>query len=144
MQQKKTRVMKALYMMVLVLALGIALSGCSAGKLAEEFDEGAVIAKAEQGIQCCNQEDFAGLTATMNAAMRSVTTEELFSTTIMPIIKEKGAFQSFGETSVDGKHDKDTDTDFAVITVLAKYEQGNILYTVSVDKNLKIAGFYLK
>lgn len=53
-------------------------------------------------------------------------------------------FQEFSKVEVKGTKDKDTGTEYAAAMVLAKYEDGQIMFTISFDTNMKCAGFYYK
>lgn len=43
-----------------------------------------------------------------------------------------------------GTKDKDTGTEYATVMVLAKYEEGNAMFTISFDEDMECAGFFIK
>ena len=55
-----------------------------------------------------------------------------------------GEFDSFEKIEVAGTKDKDTGTEYATVMVLAKYEKGKAMFTISFDEDMKCAGFFIK
>ncbi len=45
---------------------------------------------------------------------------------------------------VKGVKDKNTGTQYATAVVLAKYEEGNAMFTISFDTDMMCAGFFIK
>ena len=59
-------------------------------------------------------------------------------------LKNKGEFQDFDKIQVRGITDRDTGTPYATAMVLAAYEDGKVMFTISFDTDMKCAGFYVK
>ena len=60
------------------------------------------------------------------------------------VFDKLGEFESYEKISVVGGQDKDTETPYAVVVLLAKYEEGKAQYTVTFDTGMKCIGFYVK
>lgn len=129
---------------VLLLIGGI--TGCSRSQeLPDDFDENEVKKAAEEVIDLVNAGEYEKLTEEKwNAQLKTALPAEKMSEEIQPVIEELGAFQSFENEAVAGGEDKDTEQEFAVVVVKAKYEERKVQFTISFDKNMKTAGFFIK
>ncbi len=73
----------------------------------------------------------------------SVKLEEL-QETVDYVLDKMGEFQSFEKIQIKGIKDKNTGTPYATAVVLAKYEEGNAMFTISFDTDMMCAGFFIK
>lgn len=129
----------------LMLVLCVVLSGCNSTKLADGFDEDTIIETAEEII---NEVQMNGAKQVLAERMREDFLENIdldtMENTVVNLTKGKGNFLTYGEESVIGRYHEEAKEDFGVILVTAKYEKGEINYTISFDKNMKVVGFYAK
>ena len=130
----------------MVLVLAVMLTGCAGKqKLSDEFDEAEVKAAAEEVIGILNEGDIDTLVdQKWNSVMKSMAGREMMAEQVLPIVKELGAFEEFVEETVTGSRDKDTEQEFAVAVVKAKYEKRKAQFTISFDEDMKVGGFYVK
>ncbi len=140
MKKRKTRNIAGM------LLLAFLLSGCAqTHKLSEEFDEAEVKAAAEEVIEALNNAEVDTLVEEdWNATMKSALDAESVKTQILPIIEELGEFEGFDQEAVTGGKDPDTEQEFAVAVVKAKYEKRKAQFTISFDEDMKVGGFYIK
>ena len=127
------------FVLLAVLTLG-ALSGCAA-KLPEGFDEAEVKAAAENVIDLLNKSDSEGLTELMSDDMKALLTDDVQSQ-IFALVKDSGAFQEISDLKMTGA--TENGITFAAVVAQAKYANREITYTISFDKDMKLAGLYLK
>ena len=122
-----------------VVSIGI-LNGCAV-KLPESFDEAEVQAAAENVVDLISTSDGQGLTAVMNDQMKAALTEDI-QAQIFALVEGSGSFEEIGELKLGGS--SQNGIDYAVAVVKAKYENREIIYTISFDQDMKLAGLYLK
>jgi len=122
-----------------VVSIGI-LNGCAV-KLPESFDEAEVQAAAENVVDLISKSDGQGLTAVMNDQMKAALTEDI-QAQIFALVEGSGSFEEIGELKLGGS--SQNGIDYAVAVVKAKYENREIIYTISFDQDMKLAGLYLK
>ena len=134
---------RAIAAFVLCLAC---LSGCKGtDKLSDEYDADELKEAAKEVIELVNAKDYKTLTDTWwSAQMNAVIPAEKMASDIGPVIDELGAFVSFDKEAVTGSKDKDTDQEFGVAIVKVKYENRSAQYTISFNKDMQVAGFYIK
>ena len=126
-----------------ILALA-ALSGCQES-LSDEFQEDQVIAEAKEMVERINAGELEDVWEdTFNVVMQNGTDPEELQENIDYYMKDKGEFQDFDRIQVRGIPDRDTGTPYATAMVLAAYEDGKVMFTISFDTDMKCAGFYVK
>ena len=120
------------------------LSGCQ-DALSDEFQEDKVIAEAKEMVERINAGELEGVWEdTFNVVMQNGTDPEELQENIDYYLKNKGEFQDFDKIQVRGITDRDTGTPYATVMVLAAYEDGKVMFTISFDTDMKCAGFYVK
>lgn len=138
--------MKSFFVVIGVALLIGSISGCAKSqKLSEDYDENEVKKAAEEVIGLVNAGEYEKLAEEKwSAQLKSALPAETMVSEVQPVIEELGAFKSYGEEAVAGSEDKDTEQEFAVAVVKAQYEERKAQYTISFDKNMKVAGFFIK
>jgi len=138
--------MKKFFAALGVLLLVGGITGCSRSQeLPDDFDENEVKKAAEEVIDLVNAGEYEKLTEEKwNAQLKTALPAEKMSEEMQPVIEELGAFESIENEAVAGGEDKDTEQEFAVVVVKAKYEERKVQFTISFDKNMKTAGFFIK
>ncbi len=138
--------MKNRYLLLALVLLMIAgLTGCSATRLPDGFDETAVIAAAKTAIEHLNAGEYASISDEMvRPDLKTALSAEVLANAAGQIVTPAGAFQSYANTVTAGGKLKETGEAYAIVAVVAQYELRKVTYTISFDKDLKIIGFYLK
>lgn len=126
--------------------LAFLMSGCARNqKLSEKFDEAQVKEAAEEVIETLNSGEVDTLVEeNWNAVMKSALDAESVKNQILPIMEELGEFEGFDKEAVTGGKDQDTEQEFAVAVIKAKYEKRKAQFTISFDEDMKVGGFYIK
>mgnify|MGYP000277097489 CR=1 FL=1 len=121
-----------------------ALSGCQES-LSDEFQEDQVIAEAKEMVERINAGELEGVWEdTFNVVMQNGTDPEELQENIDYYMKDKGEFHDFDRIQVRGITDRESVTTYATVMVLAAYEDGKVMFTISFDTDMKCAGFYVK
>ena len=120
------------------------LTGCQ-GQLSDKFDEEEVKNTAKDIVTQVNEGNVESVyndifSPVMKNAIALDTLQENLSYTLDKV----GDFESFEKIEVAGTKDKDTGTEYATVMVLAKYEEGNAMFTISFDEDMECAGFFIK
>ncbi|NCB50948.1 MAG: DUF3887 domain-containing protein [Clostridia bacterium] len=135
---------KTLSLVLTLLILAALFAGCgSASKLPEGFDEAEVIATAENAVTTLNSADYEALCALWSEELRNQLTPESFESAVDQVMPDAGEFVEFTSETVSSQKDADGN-DFVVALLVAKYENQKVTFTISVDKDLMLIGFYLK
>lgn len=139
----KKRIIRTMVCMLMLVTL---LTGCAQGhSLSEKFDETLVKEEAENVIKALNNGEVDSLVeGKWNATMKSAIDAEGVKDQIIPIIEELGEFEDFDKEAVTGAKDPDTEQEFAVAVIKAKYEKRKAQFTISFDEDMKVGGFYIK
>lgn len=119
---------------VLSIALILVLAACSSG--VDKKTSVSYGRKAQEIVQLLNEENFTGVINKFNEQMKGSLTEDELKT-ISPT-KKSGKFIEYGKESV-----KEKDGIFTV-TLVVKYEKEDRIYTISYDKDKKVAGLFIK
>lgn len=140
---RKNSFMKKFTPFILVGML-LFLTGCQ-GKLSDKFDEEEVKNAAKDIVTQVNEGNVESVyndifSPVMKNAIALDTLQENLSYTLEKV----GDFESFEKIEVAGTKDKDTGTEYATVMVLAKYEEGNAMFTISFDEDMECAGFFIK
>lgn len=137
------RFCKAATAMLLLLSM---LTGCSQSqKLSEQFNMEDVKEEAKEVIRLLNEEAYETLeTDYWDAVMKQKISAGEMQKNMKPIIDELGGFISIENEAITGSTDKDTEQEYAVAVIIAKYEKRKAQYTISFNTEMKVAGFYVK
>ncbi|WP_251205959.1 DUF3887 domain-containing protein [Acetatifactor aquisgranensis] len=129
--------------MILVMAAALSLIGCSGTKLSGDFDEEKVKAAAQEAIDYLVAGEYEACVSLMGEEMQAAISAEVLAGNMETMTGQKGAFQEYKSCSVVGQKDKEG-TESAVAVVVAAFEKGNLTFTVSFDKEMKMIGFWMK
>ena len=145
--EREGRGYKKLLGVFAVFALCFLFSGCTSGKLAEEFSEKtlentskdiineALVQGAGETIKKHMREDF----------LQDFPVEEL-QDNLLSLQSGKGEFLYFKKISMRGEESpkEDSDEDFAVVLVTVSFEKGDILFYLTYDTEMHLVSFYVQ
>lgn len=135
---------KLLSFVLAVLTTAAILAGCGgSAKLAEGFDETAVKAAAESAVTTLNGGDYDAFCALGADSLQGALTPAVIKNAVAQVMPDAGEFVEFSSETMSTAKDSDGN-DNAVVVIVAKYEKQNVTYTVSLNKDLLLTGFYLK
>lgn len=115
------------------------------GKMLEEstsFNKGEVQQQTERIVALFDEGDYAQLGELSNEAMQKIVLQDTLEEVKAQISSDWGEFQTFGksymiEMSQMGKK-------YATVQINASYENVSVMYTITFDKDMKLAGFYVR
>lgn len=106
------------------------------------FSEGKVKAEAEALIRLYSDNDFQAVTEHMNADMRKAMNASTLQYTKSLVKEEFGTLQSIGDMSVSEADQNGKK--YAMVQVDVSYSDINVSYTITLDEDMRLAGFYVK
>lgn len=135
--------MRKIAVFLAMLCLMLFLTACTDTSLAKGFEEDVIKETAEEVI---NEVQLNGAKETLSRRMREDRLDEIdldtMENTVVNLTKGKGGFMMYSRETVIGRYHEDLKEDFGVIYVTATYEKGEINYTITFDKDMKVVGFY--
>ena len=109
----------------------------------EYFDEEEVRAQTEEIITLLDQNDMETLSDKFaTEKMKSVMKQETIDAARAQVGADWGAFESFSSEYLTEV--RQLGTRYAVAQIVVEYENRSVTYTISLDKDMKLAGLYMK
>lgn len=136
--------MKKTLSIFLVMLLAFSLTACSQNKLADIYVEEDVITSAKEIVELVNAQDFDGVNAAMRADLQESLTGQQLEDALAPLLTQAGAFQEYSTVTAVGQKSKSTNEDYATVVLVCKHENGNLIFTITLDANLDLVGIYCK
>ena len=138
------KMIKTVLSVVMVLALSVGMMACAGGKLPEGFDKDELGSSAEEIVGLATAGDYDSILGALRDDLKSGVTADQLKEGWASIYEKAGAFDSITKTVFSSTKDKTTSEEYAVVQVMAKHANANLVYTLSFDKNLALVGLYLK
>ena len=138
------KMIKTALSVVMVLALSMGMIACAGGKLPEGFDKDEVGSAAEEIVGLATTGDYDSIINALRDDLKSSITADQLKEGWAPLLEKAGAFDSITKTVFSSTKDKTTGEEYAVVQLMAKHENANLIYTLSFDKDLALVGLYLK
>ena len=130
-----------------VCAVCFMFSGCTSGKLAEEFSKEMLENTSKEII---NESLVQGAGATIKKHMREDFLEDFpvedMQDNLLSLQSGKGEFLYYKKISMRGEKSpkEDSDEDFAIVLVTVSFEKGDILYYLTFDTDMNLVSFYVQ
>ena len=138
------KMIKTALSVVMVLALSVGMIACAGGKLPEGFDKDEVGSAAEEIVGLATTGDYDSIINALRDDLKSSITADQLKEGWASLFEKAGAFDCITKTVFSSTKDKTTGEEYAVVQVLAKHANANLIYTLSFDKDLALVGLYLK
>ncbi len=119
-------------------------AGCGSAPLPDGFDADAVTARAEEIVGYASDGEYDTIIDNLREDLRDAVTADQLEESWEPTYERVGAFESIKKVVLSGTSDNTTGEEYAVAQVLCTHEDGNVLYTLSFDKDFQLVGLYLK
>ena len=130
--------------MAMVMAAAVfLLTGCGSTKLSADFDEEKVKTAAQEAIGYMVAGEYEECVGLMSEEMQAAVSAEILASNMETVAGQKGAFQEYKSSSVLGQKNQEG-TDYAVAVIVAAFENGNVTFTISYDKDMQMIGFWMK
>lgn len=135
---------KLLSKLSILFLILIMFTSCSSKSLPDNFNEEKLKSSVENIINLFSNGDFDKITNEhIREDLKAGLTPDVLSNAKEQIMPNAGNFVEFSNTSFVAQKDKDGNN-FVAAVVAVKYENQTVTYTISLDENMKIIGFYLK
>ncbi len=137
--------LKILLTAALLALIVLALLGCG-GKteLHPDFDEEALLAKGREMVDLFTASDWDAMQEASHTELAKFFDSADNREQLDGLREPLGAFEEFGEAAVSGATDSETGVEFALVLQEAVYENRKTLFTMSFNKEMELAGFYVK
>lgn len=118
-------------------------TGCNSTKLADGYDKKKI---ESASIEIIESVQLKGAKEVLSERMRDDFVDNIdldeMDASVKSSVSSLGGFLTYTQKTVIGRHYDDTDEDFAVALITASYENGEISYTLTFDKDMNLVGFY--
>jgi hypothetical protein len=136
--------MKLIRILFILLIFSITLSACNPVKLADIYDENIVIERAKEVVEMINSQDYDKVNAEIRDDLQDQLTSNKINDAIGSKLVEAGAFVEYPSITTLGQKSKTSGEDYATVVLVGNYEKSTIVFTITMDSNLDIVGFYVK
>lgn len=135
--------MKKFSCLIVLLLLSMAvLTACTTSKkLPEGFTEEEVEKQTIKDIDLASSNNYEGWVARFQDERQSSLTEDAYQS-YLDVLEEKGEFREYGKCAFVGQEQEGKK--YAACIMIAKYEKGDIQYTVGYDEDMKLVQFTIK
>lgn len=107
-----------------------------------KFQEEVVEARTKEVVQMLDGDDFASLREMATPAMEQALIPEMIKGIKSQISDDWGEFQSWGRLYM--MEMTQMGNTYAVVQAMVGYENASVTYTITFDKDMKLAGLYLR
>ncbi len=136
--------MKLIRILFILLVFSITLAACASVKLADIYDENIVTERAKEVVGMINSQDYDKVNAEIRADLQDQLTSSKLKDVIGAKLVEAGAFIEYPSITTLGQKSKTSGEDYATVVLVGKYEKSTLVFTITMDSNLDIVGFYVK
>ncbi|WOO87886.1 DUF3887 domain-containing protein [Mollicutes bacterium LVI A0039] len=136
--------MKKLYLVVITLVLAVVLSGCSAPELADIYVGTEVEEFGKEIVELANDKDYQAINDRARDDLKDALSAQVLEEVITPLLDNGGTFVDYKRIDVFGGVDDQTGEDFATVVLICEYENSKLSYTITVNQDYQIVGFYIK
>jgi len=136
--------MKLIRILFILLIFSITLPACNPVKLADIYDENIVIERAKEVVEMINSQDYDKVNAEIRDDLQDQLTSNKINDAIGSKLVEAGAFVEYPSITTLGQKSKTSGEDYATVVLVGNYEKSTIVFTITMDSNLDIVGFYVK
>lgn len=134
---------KKIWVLAFMIAAILTFTACGLGRLPEGFQRDEVETAARSVVELLNRRDKAALRDLCTPRMKEVMTEKLYGK-LFDGLEELGEYKEITGIILQGTTDDRTGEPIAVAVVQAYYEERDVIFTISFDAELKLAGLYMK
>jgi hypothetical protein len=113
------------------------VGGCGAKKLSSSYSEDKLKAASEAIINDFNNEKYDDVVTKFKSDLKKDLPASKLKDAWAPH-KSKGKYESISKIAFQEKKD------YAVVIAIAKFEKGNVQFTISFNKDMELVGLYVK
>lgn len=114
------------------------VTGCSAGKLSDAYNEDEVKEAAEDVINKLNDKNYEGILEDSSDELKNSLPDNKLQEAWEGFSKDIGEFVSISKETLAEKNG------YAVAIVNVKYANKKVTFTLSFNKEMKLSGIYMK
>lgn len=129
--------------LALFTVMTLLIAGCAPKGVPEGFNEDVVISQAKEVVMLMSARDYEGVVGRFSEIMKEALPENSLEAAVDATMTKLGTFREYRSVAA-GSGENPTIGKFAVVVIKASYENGEATYTISIDKDGKLTGLYLK
>ncbi|ALS00939.1 hypothetical protein ATZ33_06015 [Enterococcus silesiacus] len=129
--------MKKVISSIITIVIGMTmLTAC--GEKVDQETSSKMTAKAEEIVTLINDGNYEKASDSFSDQLLNQLNKTDFEKAVAPVLKKSGAFEKFDKSTVEKKDD------FYVVVLVAKYEKDKRVFTITINDNEKLEGFFIK
>ncbi|MGL6108086.1 DUF3887 domain-containing protein [Romboutsia sp.] len=130
--------MKVLKVLLIILAVGMFVTGCGSNVLDEGYDEEKLKLEANDVLSMLCDERYDDISKHMSYKLASVMPADKLKNAWEPIKKDFGDFEEVTKLDVSGNED------LATVILTAKFSNREGKFTITYNKEMMVEGIYIK
>lgn len=134
---------KKLFAIAISIVLLLSFTACSSIAVSDKFDADEVRHAGEVAVDLINEGKTADAYENFDSVLKESLTAEEFVKAVDGVREGLGDFKSY-TSAVVGTKDPNTNEDYASCVISAKYDKGNLEYSITYNDKLEIVGIYVK
>lgn len=131
------------WIFVLTIIAVLTFTACGLGRLPEGFQRDEVETAARTVVELLNRRDKSALQDLCTPRMKEAMTDKLYAD-LFEDLEELGEYKEITGIILQGTTEDRTGEPIAVAVVQAYYEERDVIFTISFNAELKLAGLYMK
>lgn len=135
--------MKKYKILVMLFLFALLVSACGNSKKASAEDVEKYSKNAQKVISIVNSKDVFRLKDICSDDLKNALTDEIIEQ-INVDVGSKGDFDSFMDVNVSYQKDKNTGQDYILVIQKVKYNNGELIYTLTFNNDEKLLGIFYK
>ncbi|EFI42019.1 DUF3887 domain-containing protein [Peptoniphilus sp. oral taxon 386] len=135
--------MKKYKILVMLFLFGLLVSACGNSNKASAEDVEKYSKNAQKVISIVNSKDVFRLKDICSDDLKNALTDEIIEQ-INVDVGSKGDFDSFMDVNVSYQKDKNTGQDYILVIQKVKYNNGELIYTLTFNNDEKLLGIFYK
>ncbi|WP_036729395.1 DUF3887 domain-containing protein [Peptoniphilus mikwangii] len=135
--------MKKYKILVMLFLFALLVSACGNSKKASAEDVEKYSKNAQKVISIVNSKEVSRLKDICSDDLKNALTDEIIEQ-INVDVGSKGDFDSFMDVNVSYQKDKNTGQDYILVIQKVKYNNGELIYTLTFNNDEKLLGIFYK
>ena len=136
---------KSAFVCCVLLCCALCFCACGSNVIdLEDESNGELLETAEEIVALVNERDYAAINAMVREDLAEALSEEVLQNALDPILDEAGDFAEYLDAAGVAQEDKDTGEAYSTIVLACSYQNNKVTYTISLDTDLAIVGFYVR
>jgi len=134
--------MKKIVSIFTLIVLILSLTSCGNPPLPDEFNADEVTTAAKEVIDVVNTKDYVAIVKLFRDDLEPEIDAGELEEVWGPVLDTAGDFIDYTDIELTGAENEDMN--YGTVIIECEYEYDNLIYTISFDENMEMAGLYMK